>query len=96
MEKITYAKLRKIMETHNVRFPEHSDKPVLHGVIVYRADNWTEDYSLEARSYRVSNNNRAFQPGKIARSLFGNSLDGTDQGVRLDWYNWRVDYCYML
>ena len=37
-------------------------------------------------------------------SIFGNCLDGTDQGVRLDWYmaeerdinGWKVEDCYIL
>ena len=95
MEKISFAKLCEIMSTYNARFPEAQDTAKLHGVIVYRPDNWEREYSEESRSYRVSNANRAFQDGKISSSLFGYCLDGTDPGVRLDWYNWRVDYCYM-
>lgn len=95
MRKITFAKLEEIMEEYNRRFPENQDKAKLSGVIVYKASNWPKSYSERSRSYEVTNNNRAFQEGKIASSLFGNCLDGTDQGVRLDWYKWEVDYCYM-
>ena len=75
--------------------PDKEDDECITGVIVYKASNWKKTYPLESRSYRVSNANRAFQDGKIANSMFGYCLDGTDQGVRLDWYNWKVDYCYM-
>lgn len=66
------------------------------GVIVYSQSNWEQEFSLESRSYVVSSNNRRFQEGKIANSMFGSSLDGSDMGVRLDLYNWEIDYCYML
>lgn len=95
MEKITFAKLEEIMQTYNARFPENAETEKLTGVIVYKQENFKTPYSENDRSYRVSNANRAFQAGKISRSLFGNCLDGKDIGVRLDWYNWKVDYCYM-
>ena len=94
-ERISYAKFEEIMREYNRRFPENADMRKLSGVIVYKPDNWPKAYSEESRSYRVWNCNRHYQDGKIANSLFGNCLDGTDIGVRLDWYNWTVDYCYM-
>jgi len=29
-------------------------------------------------------------------SLFGDCLDGYDLGVRLDYYNWKIDFCYFV
>ena len=95
MEKIPMSKLNEIMTEYNRRFPEHEDERKLSGVIVYKASNWKKEYAEPSRSYRVWNCNRAFQDGKISNSLFGYCLDGTDQGVRLDWYDWEVDFCYM-
>ena len=95
VDKIPFSKLSQIMNTFNDRFPEKEGDACLSGVIVFKASNWKTDYSLESRSYRVWNNNRAFQTDKISNSLSGDSLDGTDKGVRLDWYGWDVDYCYM-
>lgn len=95
MEKITKAKLEEIMMTYNERFPAKQDTPCLWGTIVYKAENFDQPYTEKERSYRVSNANRHFQHGKLANSLFGYCLDGKDLGVRLDWYNWAVDYCYM-
>jgi len=43
----------------------------------------------------VSNNNRMFQLHAFSNSLFGDCLDGIDLGVRLDLYDWKVDYCYI-
>ena len=94
MKKISYAEFCKRMRDHNAETNEDYDKAIT-GVIVYKQSNWEKPYTEEQRSYRVSSFNRHFQSGKFSNSLFGGCLDGTDQGVRLDWYNWKVDYCYM-
>ena len=95
-ELITFGELDSQMMKWN---SEHDqEKASLSGVIVISSDSFKKEYSLESRSYRVWNNNRAFQHDKIANSIFGSSLDETDVGVRLDWYihnGWKVDYCYM-
>ena len=83
-----YNQMRKWNETHD------EDKAEKFGVIVYKQSNFTTEYSEESRSYRVHNANRKFQKDKIATSLFGDCLDGTDDGVRLDWYDWEVEFCY--
>lgn len=95
MRKITMSKLEEIMQEYNRRFSENANSAKLSGVIVYKASNWDKPYSEQSRSYRVWNCNRHYQDGKFSNSLFGNCLDGTDLGVRLDWYRWDVDYCYM-
>jgi len=95
MKRITFAELRNIMVEFNSEHPEAQDSPTIRGVIVYKSENWDKPYSLESRSYEVWNSNRCWQAGKIANSLFGSALDGSDNDVRLDWYEWAVDYCYM-
>mgnify|MGYP006872988997 CR=1 FL=1 len=96
MERITFDKLWSIMNEFNTRFPDKSEQACLKGVIVYKASNWEEMYSTTERSYEVANNSRAFQNNKISNRLSGDCLDGKDLGVRLDWYNWDIDYCYMV
>ena len=93
MKKITFSELCENMATHNRENGDFSNP--IYGVVVYKKSNWEKEYSLKERSYRVSSRNRAFQDGKIANSIFAECLDGVDVGVRLDWYNWDVDYCYM-
>lgn len=93
---ITMAELSRIMTEFNAEHPELQDTPVIQGVIVFKASNFTKPYSEKSRSYQVFNCCRCFQEGKISNQLTGNCLDGTDQGVRLDWYKWEVDYCYMV
>ena len=108
MEHLTYQELRKAL----CEFNEREDIRVkgtgksIKGVIVFKSENWPEDnYSLEARSYLVSSDNKAFIPGQMGYSIFGSSLDGSDPGVRLEAYmaeerggadGWKVDYCYLL
>ena len=95
MERITFDQLWKNMNQFNKEHPEKQDSVCLHGVIVYKASNWEKPYTEEQRSYRVPNCCRAFQDGKISNQLSGDCLDGSDDGVRLDWYNWDIEYCYM-
>ena len=61
-----------------------------------------EEYSWESRTYLISSDNKAFQPNKGGYSIFGNCLDGSDQGVRLEQYmceeyggkdGWVVEDC---
>ena len=76
-------------------------KDELVGVSVFKQESFEEEYSLKARSYKVTNDNKGFIPGKYSTSIFGDALDGTDNHVRLDWYMydkdpWEVEYCYFL
>ena len=95
MKKISFPELKSMMLQFNTDHPKDLETPKLSAVIVYKQSNWKKEYSEESRSYRVWNNNRMFQPGMFANSLCGCCLDGTDQGVRLDQYDWKVDYCYI-
>lgn len=96
MKKISFSELQKTMVEYNQAHPDKQDTPAITGVIVYKQENWSSQvYSTKDRSYRVSNANRAFQQGKISNQLSGDCLDGKDLGVRLDWYNWSIEYCYM-
>lgn len=79
---------------------------VLEGVIVFTEDSFNKPYSEESRSYKVDNENSKYlMSNMLGSSIFGNCLDGTDQGVRLDQYidllrddgkGWKIDYCYLL
>lgn len=92
MEKLTKEQLFDAFYQFN---QEHGDatSPLV-GVIVFKASNWKEPYSLESRSYRVSSANKGFR-SCAGSSIYGFNLDGTDSFVRLDWYDWDVDYCYL-
>lgn len=67
-------------------------------VAVMTPDSFDKEYSEKSRSYAFDNNNKAFLPNMISNSIYSYCLDGTDDGVRLDWYvgeDWKVDYCYL-
>ena len=95
IQKLTYDEMWNKMFKFNCDNPEKEEKSCLSAVIVFKQSNWEKEYTETERSYEVWNNNRGFQPNKIANSVYGYCLDGRDTGVRLDWYNWDVEYCYM-
>lgn len=61
-------------------------------LITFKSDNWPDkDYTEVERTYRVSSRNKYFDSNMGGTSLFGDCLDGVDNGVRLDHYKWRVE-----
>lgn len=77
-----------------------SDPEPLRCVIVFKNESWPnreKDYSLESRSYEFRSDEKYFIPEMGGSSIFADSLDGSDKGVRLDHYlgKWKVDYCYI-
>ena len=77
----------------------------LTGYIVFSPASFTEEYSLESRTYVVSSDNKAFQPNMGGYSIFASSLDGSDRGVRIEQYmaserggpdGWQIEHCYMM
>ena len=76
----------------------------LDGLITFSEDSFTKPYSLEARTYMVSSQNKAFQPNMGGYSIFGSALDGSDSYVRLEQYmasekggkdGWKIERCYI-
>lgn len=68
-------------------------------VIVFTQDSFNKKYTVEPRSYKVYRyDGKYFKSGMLGKSLLGYCLDGTDKGVRLDWYlgEWKIDYCYIV
>lgn len=79
---------------------QYGDEKPLSVVAVFSNDSWPnrkEDYSLESRSYRFRSDEKHFVPGMMGNSVFADSLDGSDRGVRLDYYlgDWKCEYCYV-
>ena len=98
MNDVVFVSYRTVCEyfiAYNRAHPDDVDKPKVSAVIVYSESNWDKPYSLESRSYQIFNNCPAFVDNKISNRVSGYCLDGSDQGVRLDWYNWKIDYCYL-
>ena len=59
--------------------------------ITYSQDNFKEQFTEHERTYRVSSENKYFDSSMIGTSMYGNCLDGSDNGVRLDLYKWRIE-----
>lgn len=73
--------------------------------IIFTEESFKKKYPLLSRTYRITSDEKAFWPSMADYSLFGDCLDGTDQGVRLDYYmeeeranveGWKVEDCYIL
>ena len=98
MIRITFSELRSFFLNLNdfcLKEKAVCPKAKATAIIVYKQENFKKEYTTEQLSYRVSNNNRMFQLHAFSNSLFGDCLDGIDLGVRLDLYDWKVDYCYI-
>ena len=98
MEKITWEELVNKCYTHNNVNGVHNQfgdkKPLICGVC-YKQSNFTQPYSEESRTYEFRSDNKYFIAGCGGRSIFADCLDKKDLGVRLDWYEWDVEYCYI-
>ena len=86
------------------REAERSGSGHLMGYIVFTEDSFDKPYPVEARTYAVSSNNKAFQPNMGGYSIYASSLDGSDPMVRLEGYmrsekggedGWKIERCYM-
>ena len=104
MKKITWNELCKAMWKFNEEhgYTTKGNKEKLEGVVVFTEDSWNKVYTETQRSYQFSSDNKAFLAHQSSNSIFADCLDGTDLGVRIDWYMhdgkmpWKVDYCYLL
>lgn len=71
-------------------------------VIVFTKDSFKRDYNEVQRSYEITSNNKCFDANLISSSLYGDCLDGTDIGVRLDIYmydvenKWAIERVYII
>jgi hypothetical protein len=67
-------------------------------VVVFTEDSFKKPYTELERSYKISSGDKYFDGNMGGNSLFGNCLDGTDLGVRLDVYiyeGWKPEFCYI-
>lgn len=78
-----YSELKAEFRQYNDQHWPHSH---LTGMIVFTEDSFNKPYTRLSRSYRLSSDNKAYWPHAAGYSIFADCLDGTDQGVRLEWY----------
>ena len=104
MKKITWSELCKAMWNFNEEhgYTTKGNKERLEGVVVFTEDSFSKHFTEQERSYQFSSDNKAFIANQSSNSIFADCLDGTDDGVRIDWYMhddkmpWKVEYCYLL
>ena len=100
MKKFTFAEVverfRAYNVENNVSYGSPNNVEPLVAVVVYKQSNFDKPYTLEERSYRITSESgkRFFNMPSGSRSIVGNCLDGIDLNVRLDCYDWEVEYCY--
>lgn len=95
---MSYAKFTNYLRT--------AEENGLHitGFIVFSPASFEQEYSPESRTYEVSSNNKAFQPGMGGYSIYASSVDGSDMNVRIERYmaaerggryGWQIERCYI-
>lgn len=100
-QNISFDELRNIFYDHNSENGikgQFEDKAPLYGNVVISQDSFNKPYSEEERTYVFRSDNKAFLSNMIGNSIISNSKDGSDTGVRLDWYlwdGWKIERCYI-
>lgn len=83
---------------------EANGDPHVEGYIVFSQNSFDKEYSELSRTYIVSSDNKAYKPNMFGYSIFGTSLDNTDNCARLDALmkaerggpnGWEIERCYM-
>ncbi len=109
LNRAVYAEPEKVNMTYQemknrFREAEKAHGAHLTGYIVFSQESFKLPYSEKSRTYQISSDNKAFNCNMGGYSIFGDSLDGSDRGVRLDYYmaderggkdGWKVERCYM-
>ena len=98
---MTYNEMKKYLREFNKT--HDFTKESINGYVVITQDSFNAEYTEEERTYEVSSDNKAFIPGMLGYSIYGNCLDGKDRGVRMDNYleeehnggGWKVERCYI-
>ena len=106
MQKLSWEEASEYLKNYNRKhgYKTKGTKTHCYMVAVITEDSFNKKYTLKERSYKFSNDNKAFIDGQLGYSIFSDSLDGIDRNVRLEYYleeegnenGWKVDYCYIL
>ena len=93
---LSYAELSALFRSVNDK-----ELPSITGYVVFTSDSFDKPYSEESRTYRISNNNKAYQAGMGGYSIYASCLDGSEPCLRLDGHMfginaWKIEKCYMI
>lgn len=98
---VSYSDLREIFRNYE---KEHSHEQPLTGYVLIAQSSFTKEYAEAERTYSFSSRNKAFMPNMGGYSIFADSLDGSDRGVRLEAYlaaerggkdGWQIEKCWI-
>lgn len=96
--KLTFEEMANQLWDYN----ELGKKPLLKVKIVLADSNWPGKYSEQSRTYFTDSDQKAFRKS-ISYSIWADCADGSEHGVRLDWYmkpfnpsGWDVEYCEIV
>ena len=85
------------MKKQKINFSVLIDNPSWKkAVIVYKQSSFKQPYTETQRSYQIFNGQWGLDSSKMGRCIVGSCLDGTDQNLRLDVQNWKIEYCYII
>lgn len=104
LERITWKELCKAMWKFNEEhgYTTKGNAKRLKGAVVFTEDSFTRPYTEIQRTYEFTSDNKAFLAHQSSNSIFADCQDGSDDGVRIDWYMhdkdkpWHVEYCYLI
>lgn len=96
-----FQEMKEYLINFNKAF--YGKKQLNYCYIVFTKDSFDKEYDEFNRTYCFSSDNKMFRTNCISTSLFADCLDGTDRGVRLDWYmkdcgnpdGWKVKECWL-
>ena len=84
------SEMERLLYSHNAErgvTSQFGDKEPLIGIVRFSNDSWpNREYTIQSRTYAFRSDNKKYVPGMLGMSVFADSLDGSDTGVRLDKY----------
>ncbi len=90
---ITNEKVRNIQQVRNLVWD--TNKPIKEVVVLFSKKNWNKTYTGLQRMYALNLSSSGFNSEGSGQAIIGNCLDGSDQNVRLDMYNWDVEAAFL-
>ena len=90
---LSWDELVEKFKAHNAENPD-ADSITAH--IVISADSFDEEYTEAERTYVITSNNNAFRDDKKGDAIIISAVDGTDNDVRLDWYDWEIESAWIV
>lgn len=83
---MTFGELEKIMKEAN------RSGCKINGYVTISQESFSKEYSKAARTYLFSSDNKRWLPNMCSASIWGDCLDGSDNGVKLSDYLFGKDY----